>query len=97
MALLVPFCDLISLFSSISNNPEAENALWDEIWGCVNYVKIPYETVMYEMPVYIRKYWIKRHNEANDPGKHNDGKPKTVDGAALNAYAEMEQSNLKRQ
>ena len=52
---------------------------------------------MYEMPVYIRKYWIKRHNEANGQGKHNDGKPKTVDGAALNTYAEIEQSNLKRQ
>lgn len=88
---------MINLFSLISNNAEAENALWDEIWGCVNYVKIPYNTVMYEMPVYVRKYWIKRHNDANNPDKHRDGKTQTVDGSALNAYAEMEQSNLKRQ
>lgn len=95
MALLVPFCDLISLFSSISNNPEAEQALWDEIWGCVSYVKIPYETVMYNMPVYVRKYWIQRHNEANAPEKNSGSAVNTVDGASINTYAKMEQSNRK--
>ena len=96
MAQLTPFCDLINLFSLISNNPEAENALWDEIWGCVNYIKIPYETVMHEMPVYVRKYWIKRHNDANNPDKQNNGNTKSIEGYALNSYAEIEQSNLKR-
>lgn len=94
MALLIPFCDLISLFSLISNNAEAETALWDELWGCVNYIKIPYETVM-NMPVYVRKYWIKKHNEANNPDKQNGGNTKSIEGFAINSYAEIEQSNQK--
>lgn len=95
MALLIPFCNLISLFSSISNHYEAEQALWDEIWGCVNYIKIPYDTIM-NMPVYIRKFWIKKHNEANNiSNTSNQNKTeKNISGIAINSYAEMEQNNF---
>ena len=35
---------------------------WDEIWGCVKYIKIPYDTV-WNMPVYNRKMLIYKHNQ----------------------------------
>jgi hypothetical protein len=38
---------------------------WEEIWGCVNIIKLPYETVM-NMPVQHRKLWIRRHNYENE-------------------------------
>lgn len=68
----------------------------DEIWGCVNYLKIPYDTVMYNMPVYIRKFWIMKHNEtvANEnASKASGGNGNTIDGQAINTYAQLEQSN----
>lgn len=50
---------------------------------------------MYNMPVYVRKYWIQRHNEANAPEKNSGSAVNTVDGASINTYAKMEQSNRK--
>lgn len=95
MALLNRFCDLISLFLSISNEGvgEAEKKLWDELWGCVNYLKIPFDTLM-SMPVYIRKFWILKHNEVNSPeNKSGNGENKNIDGQQINSYAQLEQSN----
>ena len=72
---------------------DAEKRLWDELWGCVNYLKIPYNTVM-TMPVYIRKFWIMKHNEVtSQQNSSGDGKTNTINGAALNAYAQLEQNN----
>ena len=95
MALLNPFCDLISLFLSISkdNIGDSEKKLWDELWGCVNYLKIPYDTLM-TMPVYIRKFWILKHNEVSSQNNMPNGdKNNTIDGTAINSYAQMEQNN----
>lgn len=52
------------------------------------------------MPVQRRKIWIMRHNmeqenEREQAEKLKNGKMSTVDGAALNAYAKMEQSKQK--
>ena len=79
----------------MSNDETAEKRLWDELWGCINYLKMPYDTVL-SMPVYIRKFWILKHNEVNNPDKQENGKSKeSIDGLALNSYAQMEQNQLK--
>lgn len=96
MALLNPFCDLTNLFLSTSNDGTADKKLWEEIWGCVNYLKIPYETVMHDMPVYVRKFWIMKHNETvSNENKTNaaGGNASTIDGQAINSYARLEQRN----
>ena len=48
------------------------------------------------MPVYIRKFWIKKHNEANNiSNTSNQNKTeKNISGIAINSYAEMEQNNF---
>ena len=56
-----PFCNLISLFLSIKRDQDSVMNFWDEIYGCVNYLNLPYDTVM-NLPVYVRKFWIKKHN-----------------------------------
>lgn len=69
---------------------------WDEIYGCVKYIGIPYDTVM-AMPVQDRKVWIQKHNiEAN----RNDAPPDAVSqgkgnisGEMLNGFAKREQQN----
>ena len=92
-----PFCNLISLFSSIKYDAEYEYSFWNEIWGCVNYLNLPYDTVM-NLPIYIRKFWIKRHNQQAQEQKEeeeNNMAGSKVGGVALNAYARVEQSNEK--
>ena len=91
--MLTPFCNLISLFSSIEYGPEYEYSFWNEIYGCVNYLNLPYDTVM-NLPIYIRKFWIKKHNqraeeEEQQAQEMSDGK--RVGGEQLNGYAFMEQ------
>ena len=90
---MTPFCNLISLFSSIEYGPEYEYSFWNEIYGCVNYLNLPYETVM-NLPIYIRKFWIQRHNrqaeEEEREMSENDVRNR-VGGAQLNGYARLEQ------
>lgn len=75
--------------------------LWEEIWGCVNYLNIPYDTVM-EMPVYVRKYWIQRHNAACAEEQEqynqakNGNKGSTIGGVSINSYAAIEQQNMNK-
>ena len=67
---------------------------WEEIWGCVKYIGLPYETVM-SMPVRNRKIWINRHNMEGDIKKEMEERKNGVNkisGEALNTYAGMEQS-----
>lgn len=66
---------------------------WNEIWGCVKYIGLPYDTVM-NMPIQDRKVWIQKHNiESKNEGKDpNEG---NVSGFMINAYAENEQNNMK--
>ena len=100
MALLIPFCNLISIFLSISNTEEAEQRLLNEIFGCVTYLKLPYETVM-SMPVYLRKYWILKHNEdvenAEREAMQSQNKSNgttQITGGALNSYANIAQKGI---
>ena len=69
-----------------------EVAFWEEIWGCVNYIKLPYDTVM-SMPVENRKIWIQRHNyEGEKKSLEAEEKNKgTISGEAINSFAENEQ------
>ena len=88
-----PFCNLINLFSSIEYDPNQEISFWGEIYGCVSYLKIPYDTVM-NLPVYIRKFWIQKHNMDLREGEERatGNGDKTIGGVAINAYAKMEQA-----
>lgn len=98
MAILIPFCNLISLFSSINYDQEYELSFWSEIYGCVNALGLQYETVM-SMPVYIRKFWIQKHNmeaERIDREERNAlGGASTIGGEVLNDYAQLELSKRK--
>lgn len=60
--------------------------LLEEIWGCVNCIKIPYETVM-SMPVYDRKNWIARHNL--EVAEENEKRNSSKDGNVTNISGEM--------
>jgi hypothetical protein len=77
---------------------EYERAFWEEIWGCVKYIKIPYDTVM-NMPVYIRKILIARHNYEQHEmsvGMQNGNKSEGADmGFGLNNYARVTQEKIK--
>lgn len=90
-----PFCDLISLFSSLKFDSEYELSFWNEIYGCVNYLNLPYETVM-SMPTYVRKFWIQKHNrmaQEMEGGADNSKGGNVINGEAVNAYAAIEQGN----
>ncbi len=64
---------------------------WEEIWGCVKYIKLPYDTVM-SMPVRSRKIWIRRHNMEDEmTRRRSESNGKTITGEALNSYAGLEQ------
>lgn len=70
---------------------------WNEIYGCVNYLNLPYETVM-NLPVYVRKFWIKKHNRAMEEqqaemeaAKLGQSGASVITGEGLNAFAEQEQ------
>jgi len=63
-------------------------------------MKLPYETVM-NMPLYIRKLWIVRHNRRceeeknaleNQGGTHVEKK----NDAGINEFARLEQQNQSR-
>ena len=50
------------------------------------------------LPIYIRKFWIKRHNQqANEERESSDNEAAAgkVGGVALNAYAKIEQGSEK--
>lgn len=68
--------------------------LLNEIWGCVKYIKLPYDTVM-NMPVYSRKQWIQKYNaEMEEIEQMRNNQPKNghsvVSGSMLNSYAKQD-------
>lgn len=73
----------------------------DEVYGCVKYLEIPYETVM-KMPIRQRKDWIRRHNHEQSQldsavkKRRNqlNGSTQTIEGDDLNVYARQEQNRL---
>ena len=75
----------------------AAQNLWNEIFGCVNYLKLKYDTVL-SMPVHIRKYWINRNNADAEQYELNSNKSKNesmVNGDGINSYAKLEQTRNK--
>ena len=68
--------------------------LLNEIWGCVKYIKLPYDTVM-NMPVNARKQWIQKYNaEMEEIEQMRNNQPKNghsvVSGSMLNSYAKQD-------
>lgn len=96
---LPPFFSRLTnlFFSTLPDN--YEESFWDEIWGCVNYIKLPYETVM-SMPVRERKIWIQKHNFEQQRLKEDmDSKDSkglsSMTGEGLNTYAKLSQEKIK--
>jgi len=89
------FFNLTSLFFSTWPS-DYEKTLTDEIWGCVKYIGIPYDTIM-RMPIHVRKYFIRKHNEDQESksGAYNSN-TRHISGEALNQYASMEQKNSRK-
>lgn len=50
------------IFSSISADKNFNLALWNEIYDCATYIGMDMNTLK-NMPVYLRKFWISKHNE----------------------------------
>lgn len=51
---------------------------------------------MHDMPVYVRKFWIMKHNETvsnENKASAAGGNAKSIDGQAINSYAQLEQAN----
>lgn len=72
-------------------------AFWDEIWGCVKYIKIPYDTVM-SMPIQNRKLWIQKHNSEQEEIQKSAERGKNgqmISGEGINTYASLEQKKQK--
>ena len=86
MAHLKPFLTGTILFSSIS--PEYEAQLKDELYACLNYMRLPVD--VYKLPIRDRKYYIKLHNEAGEKRDRERSAPgtrtRTVTGEELNDY-----------
>ena len=76
-----------------------ELSFWDEIYGCVKYIGIPYDTVM-SMPVQDRKVWIQKHNieakKHDTPPDVNKNGSGTISGEMINWFAKNEQMNEKQ-
>lgn len=66
-----------------------EKQYWDEIWGCVEYIKIPYDTVM-NMPLQDRRIWIQKHNASVSQKESDKDNRGNISGAQLNSYAKLE-------
>ena len=85
----------MSLFLSMSSDHSENLSLWNEIYGCVKYLNISYETIM-KMPTYVRKFWIKKNNqEYEEKVSKENGMPSNSNSVGINAYAKLEQDKLK--
>lgn len=47
------------------------------------------------MPVYLRKFWIDKHNRSMEESRAEKEGMTTIGGSALNAYAKLEQGNAR--
>lgn len=87
------FSHLTNIFFSISSN-DYEQTFWDEIWGCVKYIEIPFD-VIWNMPVYMRKIMINKHNLEQSREERSNDNAITFEGSAINTYAAIEQQKQK--
>lgn len=94
MALCVCFYPLTNLFfSHLPDNYEL--SFWEEIWGCVKVIGIPFDTV-WSMPVQHRKILIQRYNYDGELREKaaNEAKGGHIGGESINTYAEIEMKKL---
>lgn len=94
MALRPCFSRLTNIFFSTFPS-DYENILLDEIWGCVKYVGIPYDTIM-SMPIQNRRYFIQRHNHEQDKLAKEMGGPEngaSFYGEEVNGFARNVQNS----
>lgn len=92
MALSRPFLNGTILFSTIS--PNYESALKEELYGCFKYIGIPFD-VLYKMPIRDRKFFINKHNEAEEKSNaSNDSHEKSIDGLLIDGYTDQEQKRM---
>lgn len=78
----------------MSNDGESYRGLWEELYGCNSYLKIPFDTLM-DMPVHIRKFWIQKYNSDNNETSYNDPNTNVINGEGINTYASLEQMKAK--
>ena len=93
MAHLVAFLNGMIMFSGLSK--ELAVALQNEIFSCMRYIKIPYDSLMH-MPTRDRRYFIKKHNEATEEENAKYNKGETIGGAALNSLADVTMQRGKK-
>ena len=90
---------MTNFYFSISPNEYAKNLL-DELWGCFKHVGMSWNMIMH-LPIQDRRALIHKHNIEQDMVNRevegqNSSNNRTYQGEALNTFARMEQSNLKR-
>ena len=98
MAHSLPFSNLTNSYFLISPTEYAKNLLNEE-WGCFKHIGMPWDMIM-KLPIQDRRAFIHKHNreqdEINRDIDRSEGKDmQSVQGEAINAYAKIEQSNLK--
>ena len=93
MAHSVAFLNGMIMFSGLSR--ELAVALQDEIFSCMRYIKIPYESLMH-MPTKDRRYFIKKHNKVTEEENAKYNKGETMTGMGLNAIADMSMQKGKK-
>jgi hypothetical protein len=90
---------LTNFYFSISPNEYAKNLL-DEEWGCFKHIGMSWDMIM-RLPIQDRRALIHKHNKEQEvinnelEGKKSSNE-RTYEGASLNTFAKMEQSNIKR-
>lgn len=74
------------MFSGLSK--ELSIALQDEIFSCMRYIKIPYDSLMH-MPTKDRRFFIKKHNKATEEENIRYNRGETMSGVGVNSVADM--------
>ena len=93
-----PFCNLTNFYFSISPSDYYRNLL-DEEWGCFKHVGMSWDMVM-SLPIQERRALIHKHNvesehiERDIEQSEKDGSVRTVEGSAINRYAEISQNDI---
>lgn len=71
--------------------------LFEEIYGCVKYIGMPYDTII-NMPIQYRKFWINRHNLDIQKIKEKEDNKKSgsviTEKHLINNYAETEMNRM---
>ena len=87
---------MTSFYFSISPSEYYKNLL-DEEWGCFKHVGMSWDMIM-KLPIQERRALIHKHNVESDNIERNiersdNGGKSTIEGAAINAFAERSQND----